>query len=756
MLSGSLRKRAYFYLLMITLLAGILGWGITARLLERSSQQLLVEQQQRVLQRADRLLNNELLQLATQAERLAMIERAARQPLLQDASKIRFALWRDSAGHPQFGFLREGERVRAMRAQDWPWLLSFSASSRLLSGPHIIWQDALPMLTRQIPLQSVTGNDGWLLVGQPLDATARTTLEHSVGAALRFSPTRPAAQPSRRLLPSASGAPLFVSTEPDPLLQQWLTERNRTLLLAIPLLAALLCAAIALLIELLILRRLTQLSRLTISPSEGSAPLPRWPVRGSDEFDTLALSLNDMADQLRHSQHRLFDEVRRDGLTRLGNRKLLIELLDRHIPALQETPQLTLALLLVDLDEFKVVNDSLGHERGDRVLALVAERLMNLARGSDSLFRLGGDEFAILCLLPRQSQGAERLAERVLQDLDNHPLLLENTAVQLSASIGVAYYQPALSSSELLRNADLAMYEAKRLGRRHYRIYSDAMHHSVSERLHAEQALRQALHEQQLEIWFQPILDTRDGNVVMVEALVRWPRGQGYVPPSDFIALAEETGLIIPMGIWIARQALRALPALREHWPELNLNINLSVLQLMQSDLVPRLCALVDECAVPHSAVHFELTESLFAEQNEFLVNQLRQLSDAGFKVHLDDFGTGYSSLERLLTLPVDTLKLDRSFTQTLERGDERLVKAVLLISQEMDMQVIAEGVETEKEMQRLQALGCHLMQGYLFAKPMPLPEIREWLTRHGAPRSPPPMVRIPQRPDPALNPPSH
>jgi len=263
----------------------------------------------------------------------------------------------------------------------------------------------------------------------------------------------------------------------------------------------------------------------------------------------------------------------------------------------------------------------------------------------------------------------------------------------------------------LYMNADLAMYDAKQAGKHCYRSYREHLHQQLSQRMQLEQELREALQLQQLEVWYQPIIDVTTDRVAMVEALGRWPTPTGYCPPGVFIPLAEQAGLIVPMGKWIADQAMGALRELRHSYPELNLNINLSVLQLMEPDLVPHLTALADRHQLPRRAIHFELTESLFAESHGRLEEQLLALTQAGFKIHLDDFGTGYSSLERLLSLPIDAIKLDYSFTQTLQKGDERLVKAVLLLGRELKMPVIAEGVETEEVRMQLSRLGCHLMQ---------------------------------------------
>ncbi|WP_269475810.1 putative bifunctional diguanylate cyclase/phosphodiesterase [Aeromonas veronii] len=387
-----------------------------------------------------------------------------------------------------------------------------------------------------------------------------------------------------------------------------------------------------------------------------------------------------------------------------------------------------IALLMIDLDDFKTLNDSLGHEQGDQVLLTIAECLKQVIRGEDMLFRIGGDEFAIITKMVREEEGAVTLAERLMRTISDQQIEQGGRKIQVSASIGIAYDDGSMGADELIRNADLAMYDAKQAGKHCYRCYREILHQQLSQRMQLEQALREALQLQQLEVWYQPIMDVTDDSIAMVEALCRWPTPTGFCSPSVFIPLAEQAGLIVPMGKWIADQAMGALRELRHSYPDLNLNINLSVLQLMEPDLVPQLAELTDRHQLPRSAIHFELTESLFAESHGRLEEQLLALTQAGFKIHLDDFGTGYSSLERLLSLPIDAIKLDYSFTQTLQKGDERLVKAVLLLGRELEMPVIAEGVETDEVRMQLSRLGCHLMQGYLFAHPMNKTELTQWL----------------------------
>ncbi|WP_081606392.1 putative bifunctional diguanylate cyclase/phosphodiesterase [Aeromonas diversa] len=602
-----------------------------------------------------------------------------------------------------------------------------------MGGNLTLWLDGTPLMLAVEPIwngEDRATQNGWLAMGRLMDQRNLDRLQTMLKSEIRFfhaTDSHDEALPVGALQSMGAPSSVHFAVKDELSLSKESQLAKRVLVGNVLTLVIISFLVVAFLFDRMVMRRLSRFSQLAMHPRSLLDETQLWPVEGKDELDNLASSLNDMVNQLKLSQKSLFNEARRDPLTRLGNRTLLLELVERYSPLLCRHHHLDLALLLIDLDEFKVINDSLGHERGDRVLVCVAERLTALARGADVLFRLGGDEFAVLSILPRGSQAAERLARRILSGL-SRALDVDGIQVQLSASIGIAYNHGQLDSNDLIRNADLAMYEAKRHGKHGIQAYSDSLHQNISNRLHMEHKLRQAIADCQLEVWYQPIIDVRTQRVDMVEALARWPTEEGYVMPNDFIPLAEDTGLIVPLGYQIAQKAMADLPALRAVNPDLKLNINLSVLQLMQTTLVERLCQLSDANNLPRDAVHFELTESLFAEKNEVLVQHLCQLTEAGFKVHLDDFGTGYSSLERLLNLPVDTLKLDRSFTQTLERGDERLVRAILWISREMKLEVIAEGVETDKEMSRLLALGCHLMQGYLFARPMKLKAMMVWM----------------------------
>ena len=458
-----------------------------------------------------------------------------------------------------------------------------------------------------------------------------------------------------------------------------------------------------------------------------------------DELDQLARSLHSTLNELKHAHRDLYAEVRRDALTGLGNRKAFDETLALFQALQQRHDNMRTTVYLFDLDNFKLVNDCLGHEAGDNVLRQTAERIRGMIRASDCAIRLGGDEFAILSISECDELGMQTFAERLLEAI-RQPLLIDSIRMTLSASMGIADSKAGMSQDQLLRNADIAMYEAKSLSKGSFAFFSAQMHEQVRERMSIEQDLRAALANGQLEVWFQPIVDP-NGRPLMLEALARWPRNGALFPPDRFIPVAEESGLIDELGMYIARNAINALPRLQAVQPGLEISINLSVKQMLQDDLATQLCTLVDSAQVSRRLVHFELTESAFAEHQERLEQQLLNLAREGFDLHMDDFGTGYSSLQRLQSLPMSALKLDKSFTRQIGQGDERIARVILSLGEQLQMQVIAEGVETETERRRLQELGCPLMQGFLFAKPMPEQELINWLRLQSA--SPVPSIGL-------------
>ncbi|WP_409420711.1 EAL domain-containing protein [Pseudaeromonas sp. ZJS20] len=757
----SLRSRSLLYLLLLVALAAALSYWSSSHLLRQSAQQYERHNIEADLERAVLLLETERRNLLSHVVDYAVWDdtwefmasadpgylEANYQPAYLTNLSVDYVLFLDAQQHLLQGLDYQGEEapLQPLTATNPLWqqvqalLARYFDLSPRQGGRLTGWEQDLPLLFAIHPIldsQSQQVARGWLVMGQRLDPTRQEALQQLLKLPIQFTPVNQAAKTPdgwlfshQALTDNYNPEQIDVRLEQPPQLSDQLSLWQQLLIGNSILLSLVACGMSAILFDRLVMRRLSLFSRLARRRiTERSAPLPRWPVQGHDELDDLAISLNDLVSQIHHAHRDLYDEARRDPLTGLGNRKYFTEVLQRYAGLLLRHPELQVALLMLDLDGFKLINDSLGHHQGDALLIIVAQRLRGVARTSDVLVRLGGDEFAFLCLLPEGGGRAEQLAQRLQQQI-SLPISLGTAPLRISGSIGIAYQQSELHAEELIRNADLAMYQAKRQRKGSCHTFDPSLHQAISHRLRIEQALRLALKEEELEVWYQPILDARSGETLMVEALARWPRAEGYCPPTEFIPIAEEAGLIGELGMWIAGQAIAALPALRRQRPNLALNINLSVLQLLQEDLVTVLSHQCDAAGLPREAIHMELTESLFANDHIKVKRQLERLVAAGFAIHLDDFGTGYSSLQRLQEMPVTTLKMDRCFLARLEQGDERIVRAILSLGQTLNMAVIVEGVETQAQRHRLLELGAHLMQGYLFSPPLPLPRLQAWLT---------------------------
>ncbi len=421
-----------------------------------------------------------------------------------------------------------------------------------------------------------------------------------------------------------------------------------------------------------------------------------------------------------------------DSLTGLPNRFLFDDRLDTVL-ALAERHGTTLAILFVDLDRFKLVNDTLGHSVGDGVLRLVSARLAECLRESDTLARRSGDEF--IAILPdTDQQGAAHVAQKLVDSL-RHPLDAAGSEVLVTASVGIAMF-PANGTDRdtLLKAADLAMYGAKEMGRDTHQLFSTALREDVERRVSMERGLRTAIVRSKLVVYFQPIIDTKLKRPVAVEALARWPdeKGGRLTMPSEFIPLAEQTGLITPLGELVLRQSIRAiktLPRVAGNTP-LNLAINVSVRQLSNTSFVDQVLATLRAESFPVTRIHFEVTETAALSEGALIREQLRRLKNAGASIAIDDFGVGYSSLSRLRQMPVDTLKIDSSFIQGMieDPDDAAIAKAVVSLGQALNMRVVAEGVERADQKKALESWGCELMQGFLFSKPLPIDELTTWL----------------------------
>ncbi|MUG95746.1 EAL domain-containing protein [Scytonema sp. UIC 10036] len=414
-----------------------------------------------------------------------------------------------------------------------------------------------------------------------------------------------------------------------------------------------------------------------------------------------------------------------DALTGLPNRVLLMERLGQAIAQVKRHPENLFAVLFLDLDRFKVVNDSLGHAVGDQLLVAIAQRLQSCLRQNDTVARLGGDEFTILLSHIQTIDDATLVAERIHQVLKS-PFNLSGYEVFTSASIGIAigttqYDQP----TDVLRDADTALYRTKEQGKSGHIVFDTAMYEQALALLQLETQLRRAIERQELSVYYQPIVSVSTGAITGFEALVRWHHPQqGMISPDKFIPIAEETGLIVSIGQWVLREACQQLRQWQKQFPafkSLNINVNLSAKQFSQPNLVKQISQILKETNLAPSSLKLEITESTIMANSETAATVLKQLKAFGVQLCIDDFGTGYSSLAYLHRFPIDVLKIDRSFINQIDSDRERLaiVSAIVTLGSHLGLSVVAEGVETMEQWAQLKLLQCAFAQGYLFSKPL-------------------------------------
>jgi diguanylate cyclase (GGDEF)-like protein len=429
----------------------------------------------------------------------------------------------------------------------------------------------------------------------------------------------------------------------------------------------------------------------------------------------LAASLTHIASWRTNEQQLL-----RDPLTGLPSRLLLMNRLQSAIARIDRTGT-HVAVLFIDLDRFKVVNDSLGHHAGDRLLVAVADRLRTAARRHELPARFGGDEFVIVCEDVADAQDAVAIAERLLKALAQ-PFDFDDVPAFVGGSIGIAVTSdPDAAPADLVRDADAAMYRAKQAGGGRWSIFDQVVRDRAVARQATEAALRNAIADDELVVHFQPEISVASGAIVGVEALVRWERpGHGMVSPGDFIPIAEETGLIVPIGKWVLHEACAQAKTFDDG--RLVIRVNVSARQLAEPGLADTVKDALAASGLPPERLVLEVTESVVLEDGDRSVAALQALRDIGVGVSLDDFGTGYCSLSYLRRLPIDSLKIDRSFVRGLghEADDDSIVTSVIDLARSLGVSVVAEGVETEEQLAGLRARGCDTMQGFLFAKPGP------------------------------------
>ena len=416
-------------------------------------------------------------------------------------------------------------------------------------------------------------------------------------------------------------------------------------------------------------------------------------------------------------EHRAFH----DALTQLPNRALFLDRLD-HGLALSKRTDAPLSLLYIDLDDFKTVNDNLGHDSGDDLLVLVARRLQGAVRSADTVSRLGGDEFAVL-LEDTTAEGAAKVAAKLLDALID-PVDLHGSPVLTRASIGVAMAAPDDEPGDVLRHADIAMYAAKRNGKHSFRIFTDGMQSSLTARMELEAQLATAIEQEQLVVHYQPLVDLQTNEVDGVEALVRWDHPtRGLLPPSEFIGVAEETGLIVALGAWVLRRAAIDVRRLEEATGRpLYVSVNVAAPQL-RTDLVTTVTEALAAAGLAADRLLLEITETCLVRQEDAVVPKLAKLRELGVRIAIDDFGTGYSSLSYLRQLPIDHLKIDRSFVRDITDGPEgsALAHSIIKLGSTFGLRIVGEGIENAAQADVLRRLGCHTGQGYLYYRPTDL-----------------------------------
>lgn len=461
------------------------------------------------------------------------------------------------------------------------------------------------------------------------------------------------------------------------------------------------------------------------------------PIINDDGVVTGTLGMFMDISERKRAEDQLLHDAFHDGLTGLANRALFMDHLRMTIERCKSRHSNSYAVLFLDYDRFKVVNDSLGHAEGDELLKQIARRLELWVRTGDLIARLGGDEFVILLTEMVEANDAIQVAQRIQDDLKK-PFDINGREAFISASIGITLSMDRYSKAEdMLRDADIAMYRAKAKGRACYQVFNQAMRAQATTRLQLETEMRVAIDRNEFVVYYQPIMNLETRAIKGFEALVRWQHPtRGLISPDEFIPAAEETGLILPLGRWILAESCLQMRAWQDVFPQaasLVISVNLSSKQFLQSDLAEQVAATLEATGLASSCLKLEITESYLIENSEKAVKIMNRLREIGVELSLDDFGTGYSSLSYLHRLPVNSLKIDRSFVSRMTESEENneIVRTIVRLAQNLKMDVIAEGIETDEQLKQLNQLNCGFGQGYLFARPMAANLAGEFITEH-------------------------
>ncbi len=453
-------------------------------------------------------------------------------------------------------------------------------------------------------------------------------------------------------------------------------------------------------------------------------------VVSNDDKEVLSVVVRDITER-KHAQERIHYLAHYDPVTNMPNRVLMRDRLQQNL-AHAERNQWMVAVLFLDLDRFKGINDTLGHHAGDLLLQILGQRLTGCVRQGDTVSRQGGDEFVIVISEVRKLEVLDVITEKLLAAVAE-PIEIYGHEVTTTTSMGISLYpRDGMDVDSLMKNADMAMYQAKEHGGNNCQFYSTEMNDRTRERLNLENSLRHALERKEFSLHYQPQIDLGTGKVNGMEALLRWKHPQlGDIPPTKFIPLAEETGLISPIGDWVLREACTQMQAWRlQGFDGLRMSVNISARQLQQKDFVSRVAAILDATGLAASMLDLELTESMLMENMQENIAVLQSLRQLGLVISIDDFGTGYSSLAYLQRLPIETLKIDRSFVRdiTTRNSNAPIALAVIALAHSLGHKVIAEGVETSEQLEFMRGHGCDAVQGYYFSKPLTADSMTEYL----------------------------